>query len=365
MRTIYYSSSQRELIPSQGDPLWLSVHWIRTFYQSLFAFLVIEEEGNQSSTDPMQAWIETLLVLLNALDFSSVLWITDQDPHWRELPPSPDGLLIRCLGITQYETTTIGILDIHSNPQYGSESLRYLGEWIHQDVVQKRTLETIQSTLKQKDALLKEMHHRMTNHLQFILSLLRLHEETFTAKKIVQIFQEARSRITAISLVHEQLYCSSGADQIVLSDYLRHLLELLFRVALTSVPAVQMEVIGDPIEVSLEIAVYCGLIVNELVTNALKYAFQGAVQDPWIYIRLKENEAELVLEVEDNGIEASPERQIRQSRSFGLELVRTLVEHLEGTLKTDRIQGTRVTFIFPRASLEKKFLRPEGQYPPG
>lgn len=361
MRTIYYSSSQRELPPLQKDPLWLSVSWIRSVYRVSFAFVLIQDERSQASLDPLQEWIETLL---EGLKSSPMIWITDQDPDWSPPPLSPDGLVIRFLGIAQYETTTIGILDVNSDsPQYSSNSLEYLVEWIHQDLVQKQTLKDVQKKLQQKDALLKEMHHRITNHLQFILSLLRLHEETFTSKKVVQTLQEARSRIAAISLVHEQLYTSSGSDQIVLIDYLRNLVQLLFRSTLPPQSPVQSEVTGDAIEVSLEASVYCGLIVNELVTNALKYAFQGAVQASWIRIRLKANEAELVLQVEDNGVEMSAEMQIRQSKSFGLELVRTLIEQLEGTLKIDRIKGITLTFTFPRANLEKKPLCPEGQHP--
>ncbi len=180
---------------------------------------------------------------------------------------------------------------------------------------------------REKDLLLKEIHHRVKNNLQVVTSLLKLHAERVQAPEARDAFEDAQLRVRAIAILHESLHDARESGPVELESYARSLVSSITR--LEGSPT-EVEVSAVGVRVSLDQALPCGLILNELVTNALKH---GAGSDPRaplrVSVRAAREGADVVLEVRDNG-GGFPE-QVRDG-SLGLHLVRTLVRQLGGTL---------------------------------
>jgi len=218
----------------------------------------------------------------------------------------------------------------------------------------KQAEEKIQASLREKEVLLKEIHHRVKNNLQVISSLLKMQSRSLNEPKILEMFQESQSRIHSMALIHEKLYQSEDLARINCADYIQNLTSHLYRCYQVSPRSIQLQVNVDRISLSLDAALPCGLIINELVSNALKYAFpnKGAGQ---IYINLNIDDRDrYTLKVGDNGIGLPPDIDWQNTRSLGLRLVRTLSQQLGATVELDRSHGTMFCLNFTEPNYQKR-----------
>ena len=226
--------------------------------------------------------------------------------------------------------------------------------YITQDISDRKAVETeitksLQEQLDEKEVLLKEIHHRVKNNLQVICSLLNLQSRYLKEEKFIKAFKETQNRVKSMALVHEQLYQSKNLSQIILLDYIEQLIGNLFRAYLITCNIRYYTKI-DNFNLDLDAAVPCGLIINEIISNALKYAFPKRRKGE-IMIEAFPNQAnDLVLVIEDNGIGLPPDFDIANSKSLGLKLVNNLTQQLQGDfeIKSDSNSGTRFEFTFTR-----------------
>lgn len=205
--------------------------------------------------------------------------------------------------------------------------------------------------VQEKDILLKEVHHRVKNNLQIISSLLRM-QARLVDSQTAELFQEAQNRVQSIAIIHEHLYQSADLSQINFQEYVQILVNnLLCSYGITQHVQVQLDI--QPVPLGLNLAIPCGLIINELVSNSLKYAFENA-QSGEIKICLSSqpkqaafNENEGILIVQDNGIGFPTDVNWRSSRSLGLRIVCALVEQISGTIRRTDGKGTSFRIAFP------------------
>ena len=219
---------------------------------------------------------------------------------------------------------------------------------IIRDITERRRAEEIiQASLREKEALLKEIHHRVKNNLQVTSSLLRLQAAAINDDAVRAMFEETENRIRSMALVHEKLYQSSNLSRIDLGDYIRSLGELLFRSSAISPDTVRLEVSGSTF-LSIDTAVPCGLIVNELLSNALKHAFPGG-REGLIRVTLDERPGRLIaLDVQDDGVGLPPGFDSDRTGTLGLMLVQGLVQQIDGTMSMkSEDEGAGFLIVFP------------------
>ncbi|HEY9644157.1 MAG TPA: PAS domain S-box protein [Coleofasciculaceae cyanobacterium] len=211
----------------------------------------------------------------------------------------------------------------------------------------QRTKEQLQASLQEKEVLLKEIHHRVKNNLQIVYSLLRLQHRRVKDQQASEILLESRNRIKSIALVHEKLYRSEDLSKINLTQYIPSLVASLFSTYETQLDTVALKTEIDPVSLDVDTAIPCGLIINELVSNALKYAFPPDRKGE-ICVELRaEDQRQVRLIVKDNGIGIPQDFDFAKAESLGLKLVRDFVAQLEGNLRVERNHGTEFRITFP------------------
>jgi PAS domain S-box-containing protein len=211
----------------------------------------------------------------------------------------------------------------------------------------KQTEENIKASLKEKEILLKEIHHRVKNNLQIICSLLDLQADFVEDEQALGIFNESKNRIRTMALVHEYLYQSQNLARIDFTEYIRNLASYLFRSYEVDPDAIQLRInVKDDISLSIDKAIPCGLILNELLSNSLKYAFpEGREGEITIDLRLKNDKHTLI--VSDNGVGFPKDLDFRNTESLGLQLVVDLTEQIDGSIELRRNGGTKFLITFP------------------
>ena len=220
---------------------------------------------------------------------------------------------------------------------------------IAHDITERvRSEAEIKAALGEKEVLLKEIHHRVKNNLQVISSLLSL-QSSYTLGEAAQgFFQESRDRVRAMALVHEHLYQSSDLARINFNDYVRALLAQMSYSYDLPDRQIEVEIDVDEVALPIDTAIPCGLIINELMTNALKHAFPNG-RAGRVYIALRPHAADsFELVVRDDGVGLPPDFDIAQSKSLGLQLVSTLTTQLKGTVTVNTGDETEFQIVFPR-----------------
>lgn len=226
-----------------------------------------------------------------------------------------------------------------------------LGDLAWDLVLRKQAEDALRASLQEKNALLREVHHRVKNNLAAIIGLLDLQRDAMRSNEAHAVLTELSGRIRAMSLIHEKLYRSDSLSEVDFQSYIQSLVSHL-RTSLGS-PLVAFDVEAPEASLPLDLAVPCGMIINELVTNALKHAFapagnEGAAPSPRIGIALRRENDTFILTVADNGRGLPRDLDWRQARTLGLTLVRMLGEHqLGGTYSLDTTGGTLLTLSFP------------------
>lgn len=211
---------------------------------------------------------------------------------------------------------------------------------------QRRADAKIRASLREKEVLLREVHHRVKNNLQIVSSMLRLQRDQLSDPKALELFTESQTRVRSIALFHEKLYQSRNLARIDSAEYLRGIATLLFSTYGVSVDRIALTVVTEGVSLGMDAALLCGLIVNELVSNSLKYAFRDRTAGS-VEISLRREGRETVLGVADDGV-GLPEGAFRgRGGGLGLKLVRTLVHQMHGAIRFETGNGTRVFARFP------------------
>ncbi len=212
----------------------------------------------------------------------------------------------------------------------------------------KRAEELIRASLKEKEILLKEIHHRVKNNMQIIISLLNLQTGSIKDKELLKIFSDSTNRIRAMALVHEKLYQSDDMAKIDFASYITTIAEDLHSNYTIGGNRPQLLIEADNIPLGIDQAIPCGLIVNELITNSLKYAFPEGIETGEIRVSLRhsgDNEATII--VRDNGIGLPGGIDAEKSSSLGLQLVKVLIDQVHGNYFIERNGGTVWSITIP------------------
>lgn len=221
----------------------------------------------------------------------------------------------------------------------------------HDITDQKSAEENIRQSLKEKEVLLKEVHHRVKNNLQVISSILNLQSSYVKDKKSLDLLLESQNRIKSMAFVHESLYQTKDFSNINFSSYVENICSNLVHSYSNpdNPPVLTMEL--DPIQLNLDTAIPCGLIINELISNALKYAFKGKAKGT-LDVQVKSIEDRLKIVIADNGKGLPENIDFRNTESLGLQLVVTLVEQINGKISLETKKGTKFTieFVPPRTN---------------
>jgi PAS domain S-box-containing protein len=204
----------------------------------------------------------------------------------------------------------------------------------------------IRDALKEKEVLLQEVHHRVKNNLQVISSILNLQSGYVEDPRTLEILKESQNRIRSMSFIHETLYQTADFSSIEFADYISTLTRNLIHSYTTDRP-VQLETDFDEVNLGIDQAIPCGLIVNELVSNALKYAYDG-VERPCLSVSIKERGREIKLRVKDNGRGFPKDFRYEESNSLGIQLVYTLVDQLDATIELKSEGGADIIITFER-----------------
>lgn len=200
----------------------------------------------------------------------------------------------------------------------------------------------ILDALKEKEVLLQEVHHRVKNNLQVISSMLNLQRRFVSDPMMLDILDESQNRITTMSFIHESLYQNSDFSAISFAEYLERLSINLIHSYEQASRSVELETKLDMVHLNLKQAIPCGLIVNELVSNSLKYAFVDRAHGI-LTLRVEKKGADLEIEVSDNGVGLPPDFNFESNESLGVYLVQALVDQLDGELVVDNNISTNNT----------------------
>ena len=253
------------------------------------------------------------------------------------------------VGVLCHETTTNR--DWSLEDQDFAASISYMVslslETSKREEAQKQTIHS----LEEKEILLREVHHRVKNNMQIILSLLNLQSNTIKNKEMKDIFKESQNRVRSMSMIHEEVYQSDDLAKIDFQSYIKHFIKSLFQTYSTGLNNVEWMVDIDEIKLNIETSIPCGLILNELLSNSLKHAFKDG-SDGKIWVKLKEEYDKIRLEITDNGIGLPDDFQLEKTSTLGLELVKNLVKQLDGKIKVKNENG--VSFIITFRELEYK-----------
>ncbi len=216
------------------------------------------------------------------------------------------------------------------------------------DITESKKAETkIANSLKEKEVLLKEIHHRVKNNMAVISSLLSLQSGYVDDNRYLEMFKESQSRIKSMALVHEKLYQSDDFTHIDVEGYVTSLAENIRSSFLTGDRDVKLNINVDELNLDIDNLVPCGLIMNEILTNSFKYAFNGH-DNPEITITMKKVEdGNISLSISDNGIGLPDGYDISKPTGLGHKLIEPLIKQIEGTMEVNVDNGTEFRFIFP------------------
>jgi two-component sensor histidine kinase len=220
-----------------------------------------------------------------------------------------------------------------------THALTKLNQAMEAEIEQR--VEQIRASLREKETLLKEIHHRVKNNLQVISSLLSLQSDRLPDTAARKLFLDARDRVRSMALVHEKLYNSQNLARVELGDYTRSLMADLLQAHAALASKVRLRIEQDAVFVPVDVAIPCGLILNELATNALKHAFHERAEGE-IAIEIRRlDEGRIHVVFSDDGCGLPPEVDWRTADTLGLRLVRMLTEQLGGTSELYNGQGIR------------------------
>jgi len=292
-------------------------------------------------------------------ELRSIEWITTlTPPEWRDQEAQKLDDLHRSGQPVRYEKeyvrkdgTRVPIeLLVHLVRDAEGKS-EYYYSFVTDITERKQAEERLRNSLHEKEVLLKEIHHRVKNNLQVISSLVSLQADGLKDPRLRDLFRDMRDRIRSMALVHEKLYQSESLAHVEFSDYAGSLLNHLWRTHGTSAAHVRLALKLERLPLSVEIAVPCGLILNELAANALKHAFAGRPVGEVTAALHADPDGRVHLCVRDDGVGLPPGMDWRHTRSLGLQLVQMLTSQINGAVEVRSGAGTEfeITFTLPAA----------------
>ncbi len=300
-------------------------------------------------TPPDIILLDILLPNMNGYELCDQL---KADEHTREIPV----LFISVLGGTEdkLKAFDVGGVDYLTKPFQEREvlarvkallKLRNTQKQLEQEIIERKEAEEqVKASLKEKEVLLQEIHHRVKNNMQVVASLLNLQKNRIDDEKSKAAFEESKDRINSMGLVHELLYQSESLHDFDLGNYVKKLADNLLGVG-----GVNLKLAIENISVGIDQAVPCGLVINELISNSLKHAFPEG-ESGMLQIKGRLLGDEIELEIADNGHGMPKDFDIGNTRTLGHMLVKGLVENqLHGTWDMSSSKaGTKHTMRFKR-----------------
>jgi two-component system, sensor histidine kinase PdtaS len=205
----------------------------------------------------------------------------------------------------------------------------------------------LQASLKEKEVLLQEVHHRIKNNMQVMISMINLQCEKIEDKQICDELDKIVDRINSMVLVHDQLYKSKDFLKVDINKYIHRIAQNLFVSHGVDTAKISLKIGKSDITLSLDSAISCGLIITELITNSLKYAFpenrKGEIRVEFGYL----SDGQLEMRMSDDGVGIPANFDFRDSDTLGVKIANALAEHqLGGTVRLDSTNGTKFLIRF-------------------
>ena len=272
----------------------------------------------------------------------------------KEMWRSNEGLRGLAIIPVLHQNRVIACMNVASRTSYtidntSKSTLETIASQVGSSIQRLRAEEQIKNSLKEKEILLKEIHHRVKNNMQIISSLLNLQSRHVSGEKDIELFRDSQNRVHSMALVHEKLYKSEDLSRIEFAEYIRSLGAELYRTYEVNASMIKLNIHVMEVYLSVDLAIPCALIINELVSNALKYAFrdnrEGIIRIEFNKDMAKEGDV-YTLTVSDNGIGIPKDLDFRNVETLGLELVNTLTKQLKGKIELDRSEGSKFTITF-------------------
>ena len=225
---------------------------------------------------------------------------------------------------------------------------------VARDITERKEFENaLKSSLKEKEVLIREIHHRVKNNMQIISSLLNLQKQYVHDEEAVDVLKESQNRVKSMAMIHEKLYKSRNFSEINFTDYIRSLVDDLFYSYGVDSNRIKKNIVLDEVMMGLETAIPCGLIISELVTNTLKYAFPNHSQGEFkIELHIIDGLYNLI--IADNGVGIPESIDLDETDTLGLKLVNSLVNQLEGTIELIQDNGTEFKIIFKELEYKER-----------
>jgi two-component sensor histidine kinase len=241
-----------------------------------------------------------------------------------------------------------GVAYVVKFPVQGPSGRTLIGSVAIDITERKRAEELIKASLREKEVLLREIHHRVKNNLQIVSTLLDLQSGHTQDAAAIEMFQESRGRVKSMALIHERLYRAQDMSRVDFGEYIRQLTDDLFRTYKVS-GDIRLDLELDIPPLTIDIAIPCGLLLNELISNCLKHAFANAARG-CLSVAFFRKDGANVLIVADDGAGFPAGADFRNTKSFGLQLVNTLVDQLDGEIFLVTNPGTMFTILFPKTN---------------
>jgi len=240
-------------------------------------------------------------------------------------------------------------------PIYDESGNIYRIAGICEDISDRKLAEArLQAALREKEVLVKEIHHRVKNNMQVISSLLQLQAQYIEDEATLSLFEESQTRIYSMALIHEQLYQSDSLARIDIQTYVENLVANLFQSFGYSNNLIEISLNVEPIFLNIETAIPCGLIINELVSNSLKYAFSANVKGE-IKIDFREIlDRQFYLSIQDNGSGFPTDFDVENTETLGVRLVKMLADQLDGEISIDSHSGTCYNLLFKELNYRRR-----------
>jgi PAS domain S-box-containing protein len=360
-RVLYYEGTAEDITARKQaeEALRESEEKHRTLFETMARGVVYQTaSGEITSANPAA---ERIL----GLTLDQMQGRTSVDPRWKamhedgseflgETHPSMvalhTGKEVRnvVMGVFSPQTDEYRWINIHAVPSFRpGEDAPYQVYTTFEDITaRKQAEEQLRASLREKEVLLQEIHHRVKNNLQVVSSLLSLQAEQTKDRQTFEAFRGSQNRIRSMALIHEKLYQSPDLARVDFAEYLQSLAAALCRSYGADVRGISLSIQTDKILLGIDTATPCGLLLNELISNALKHAFPaGRAGEIRIEFRVN-GDKQCILRVSDNGVGFPQDLEFRTMESLGLQLVNTLVRQLAGSIKLERAGGTSFEITF-------------------
>ena len=227
---------------------------------------------------------------------------------------------------------------------------------ILEDITELKLRErSLENSLEEKEALLREIHHRVKNNMQIISSLLNLQTSYVQRDETKNVLKDSQSRVKSMAMIHEKLYMSPDLSHINFKEYTEKLVSDIFYTYGVKKGTIRSILNVEDIEMNMETAIPLGLIINELVTNSLKFAFPGEGERGSITVEMKTSNGDHTLIVADDGIGVPEDINFKKTESLGLQLVNNLVHQIDGEITLEKSHGTEFKITFKELDYKKRF----------